>query len=33
MTNAYRCAIDLHDRKSGTPRVNLIDDILRLLDL
>ncbi len=29
----YRCAIDLHDRKRGTPRVNLIDDIFRLLDL
>lgn len=29
----YRCAIDLYDRKRGTPRVNLIDDIFRLLDL
>ncbi len=32
-TGSYRCAIDLHDRKRGTPRVNLIDDIFRLLDL
>lgn len=29
----YRCAIDLHDHKRGTPRVGLVNEIFRLLDL
>ncbi len=29
----YRCAIDLHDQKRGTPRVGLVNEIFRLLDL
>ena len=29
----YHCANQFYDRKRGTPRVNLIDDIFRLLDL